>query len=78
MKITRHMEGHHIPDEQYEVMWREAMELLESAGPRAGFVLLTVMDEGENFSMRFAMSSGGDRIPQGVLSDLCEKWLANE
>ena len=73
MNVRRLM--HDPPDEQYEITWREAKDLLEEIGPDGGFILLTVRDTGEEWFTRYALSSGADQIATGVLKMVAAEYL---
>lgn len=77
LNIQRKLNGE-IPDEAKEIAWRDARDILENAGPQAGFVLLTVhsLDEEDKYETRFATSSGYDRITGDILTSLLWDWLA--
>lgn len=72
-RIVRYIED--PPEEQFEATWLDALALLEAAGPRSGFILMTAQDNGERFGTTFAISSGEDRISAKVLSLLLINWL---
>lgn len=51
------------PAESYEAVWRDALAILETAGPKAGFLLLTACDDGQGcYEARCAVSTGTDAI----------------
>jgi hypothetical protein len=74
--IVRYLED--PPSEQFEATWRDAKQILESAGPKAGFILLVANDNGGSYSTAFVISSGEDRIKASALSYLVKNWLDSE
>lgn len=63
------------PDEQYEITWREAKDLLEEIGPDGGFILLTVRDTGDEWYTRYALSSGSQQISTGIIKMMAAEYL---
>jgi len=73
-KTLRHQED--PPDESYEAAWREALGILERAGPDAGFILVTAHENEEgNLDTFLALSGGRDRIPEDTLIATLALWL---
>lgn len=65
VRILRHQDE--PPQESYEAVWRDALKILEDAGHRAGFLLLTARtvedEDGKlNYEARCAISTGLDAI----------------
>ncbi len=64
-----------IPDEMYEITWRDAKQMLDDAGPDAAFVLLVARDADTEYLTKFAFSTGRDAIPPEDLSRILKRWL---
>lgn len=74
IRVLRSMDN--PPQEVYESTLREAIQILQDAGPRAGFVLMVVTEEGSEYKTAFGLSSGSDHIPFEVLVDLTAEWIS--
>lgn len=67
------------PDEAYEAAWRDALKMLEDAGPKPGFLLLIADRDplDENYvDTKFALSTGRDRVGATDMVLLIADWLA--
>jgi hypothetical protein len=76
VSFNRHMVN--PPDEAFEQTWRDAKDILASAGPDSGFVLLVARDGGDEYLTRFALSTGRDSIPRAALQQLVNNWFNQE
>ena len=68
LDILCHMDD--PPAEAYEMSWLRARDILESAGPGAAILLLTVTTEGEDLASSVVLSSGYERIPTGTIFEI--------
>lgn len=63
------------PDEAYETLWRDAIRLLEAAGPEKGFLLLIVNTAEPGYETAFAFSSGTQKIEPDIIEDIAVMWI---
>lgn len=69
------MFGDNIPEEAFEMTWRDGVQILRDAGTESAFVLLVARDIGVEYLTRFVISTGTDRIRASDLKTLLDNWF---
>ena len=64
------------PEEMYEATLRDAIKILEDAGPSAAFMLVLVKEdkEADKYETVSAISTGTNHIPTGVILRFVAEW----